>query len=284
MPSGALIRPQVPRLPVKDAQGNLIIATEHRKLEEKEDADDANDGKDEDTITTMDTISDEEDDEEEQDEGEDEYDDDEDDYERHEGDGVREEDGAELSGVGKQQNLVSELEQYHSRQEMIEKHKMQIAQLCTKILEDPEENVKPSRMVSRLHFSEMLIIVCHSVVFSRECLLCVSKTTPLCRNWQFYRCWKFSRISSPGAGFLALRSLCHSSIDSPFFWQLSDSFGYRRGIEDQGIKGSQADSRVRKQAPQRLPKVSAEVREDYEMYVLIRSFIARRKQILRHYS
>ncbi len=142
---------QIPRLPVKDAHGNLIVAKEYRKLgADKSDEDDseaeaevkeegAEDGDEGDDMDHDETdgasIKDEDEVDEEDDEDDDEEEDDEDEEEK-----MEVEQAAKKEKKGKE--MVSELQKFHSRQEQNEHTKMHIAHLCTKIIEDPEENVR----------------------------------------------------------------------------------------------------------------------------------------------
>jgi len=144
---------QIPRLPVKDAHGNLIVAKEYRKLgADKSDEDDseaeaevkeegAEDGDEGDDMDHDETdgasIKDEDEEDEEDDDDEEEDDEDEEEEEEKK---LEVEQAAKKEKKGKE--MVSELQKFHSRQEQNEHTKMHIAHLCTKIIEDPEENVR----------------------------------------------------------------------------------------------------------------------------------------------
>ncbi|ELR22289.1 nucleolar complex associated protein, putative [Acanthamoeba castellanii str. Neff] len=137
--------PEIPRLPVKDAHGNLIVAKEYRKLgadESDEDGSEAEaevkeegveDGDEGDDMDHDETDGASIKDEDEEDEEEDDEDDEEEEEE------MEVEQAAKKEKKGKE--MVSELQKFHSRQQQNEHTKMHIAHLCTKIIEDPEENM-----------------------------------------------------------------------------------------------------------------------------------------------
>lgn len=132
---------------MKDAHGNLVLATETRKLkpnqvkeeeDDREHADGQEDAESDGGEDELDEVKDGEEDENDEDEVESEadmdvvkeYDEDEDDQPEK-----------TTKKVRKGQDLVTELKKYQSRQEMVEQAKIKIASYCTRILEDPEENV-----------------------------------------------------------------------------------------------------------------------------------------------
>jgi hypothetical protein len=183
----ALQHLQVPRLPVKDAHGNLIVAKEYRKIksagdsdeddseaeaEVKEENEDDMDDEDEGDVSAVNDEDDEED--EEDDDDDDDEEDDDDDDEDDDGEDAMEvaEDRPQAKKQGKGKEMVTALQKFHNRQQQNEHTKMHIAHLCTKIIEDPEENVHELILVvvaRDLCCMDLLTLLC---VRARSCFVC----------------------------------------------------------------------------------------------------------------